>query len=551
MRRRIAALVFLATLTTLVVASRTQGNVRDEGYYFDAAEEYSAWYVDLPGNLLHGRFRASFGKPAVDRAFSYNHEHPALMKSLFGLSWRLFHKCDCPRQGGRHPVPYREKHHTLSLLDEETAFRLPTMVFTAAMIAFVFLFGAELSIGAGLAAAGMGLLASRLFMDAELACFDAPIAALWVAVVYAYWRGLQSRRWATGAGVLFGLALATKHNAFFIPPVLVTHWLVTDWPAIVARVRARKLPLAPRALWAMLILGPLVYFALWPWMWFDTIRRFQEYVAFHVHHVYYNFEYLGRNYNKPPFPLSFPYVMTLVTVPTTTVVLGMAGAITWIRDARRKVSLAPRGLGLLIALNLAAPPLILTVTRAPIFGGTKHFHAMIPFLAVLGGYAVARMVASVAQRRVFAYLLPALAILPAAIDTWRSHPYGLSHYVAFVGGPAGGASLGMNRQFWGSATRGLLPYIDAHAPKNAPIYWHDTNQTQINMYVRTGHARADLQNTGLEEPGVRNSKLGIVLFEKHFSKYEYWFWDFYGKTQPSTVLTHEDVPIVVLYERSP
>jgi hypothetical protein len=489
------------------------------------------------------------------------------MKTLFGLSWRLFHKCDCPHQAGRHPIAYRQKHVTLGLLDEETAFRLPTMAFTAAMIAFVFLFGAELSLGAGVAAAGMALFAARLFLDAELACFDAPIAALWVAVVYAYWRARASRRWSIGAGVLFGLALATKHNAFFIPPVLVVHWLIADrhhWPArpegasvldrlpfvrVVPAVH-RLLRFLPPPLMAMAILGPIVYLAMWPWMWFDTVHRFQEYVAFHVHHVYYNFEYLGRNYNKPPFPLSFPYVMTLVTVPTTTIVLGLSGALVWLRDARKQVSIAPRGLGLLIALNAAAPPLILTVTRAPIFGATKHFHAMIPFLAILGGYAIARMVAAFPQRRALAIALPALAVLPSAIDCWRSHPYGLSHYVAFAGGPAGGASLGMNRQFWGMSTRGLLPWIDAHAPKNAPIYWHDTNQSQINMYVRTGHARADLQNTGLEEPGVRNSKLGIVLYEKHFSKYEYWFWDFYGKTKPSTVLTHEDVPMVPLYERN-
>jgi hypothetical protein len=146
--------------------------------------------------------------------------------------------------------------------------------------------------------------------------------------------------------------------------------------------------------------------------------------------------------------------------------------------------------------------------------------------------------------------LPIVAVLPSAIDTYRSHPYGLTHYVAFAGGPAGGASLGMNRQFWGMATRGLLPWIDQHAPKNARIYWHDTNQSQINMYVRTGRARSDLQNSGMEEPGVQSSQLGLILYEKHFSKYEYWHWDFYGTTKPSVVLTDEDVPMVTLYERT-
>jgi hypothetical protein len=244
--------------------------------------------------------------------------------------------------------------------------------------------------------------------------------------------------------------------------------------------------------------------------------------------------------------------MTMVTVPTTTLVLALGGAGRWIADARQKRALAPRGLGLLVALNALCPMLVLTLTGAPIFGATKHFHAAIPFVALLAGYALVALLRAMSPSRLarpLAIALPALVVLPSAIDAWRAHPYALSHYVAFVGGPDGGATLGMNRQFWGYATRGLLPFINAHAKPDAPIYWHDTNQAQINLYVRTGKARPDLRNTGLEEPGVKASDMGIVIHERHFAKYEYWFWDFYGTTRPSVVLTHEDVPLVTLYER--
>ena len=551
MRSRSALGVFLLAFVVLLGASRTQGNVRDEGTYFVAAERYARWYVDLADNLVHGHPGRSLSRTAVDADFADNHEHPALMKSLFGLSWRLFHRCDCPHQSRLHPIAYRTKHHTLGLLDEETAFRLPTIVMTAAMIAVVFLFGSLLSLGAGLAAAGMTLFAERLFFDAQLACFDAPIAAMWVFVVYAWWRSRESKRWGLAAGVIFGFALATKHNAFFLPPVLILTSLIVDRKELLAAVRARRLPLGtafPRGLLWMALLGPLVYLACWPWLWFSTAARFRDYVAFHVNHVYYNFEYLGRNYNKPPFPKSFVFVMTLVTVPTTTLLLAFGGVWAWLRDVRRNSSLGPCGLGTLVLLNALAPMLVLTLTGAPIFGATKHFHAAIPFLALLAGYAVARLCADV-PRRWIAVALPLLVVLPSAIDTWHSHPYGLSHYVPLAGGPDGGASLGMNRQFWGNATRGVLPWIDAHARPGAAIYWHDTNQLQLDMEVRTGRLRADLRNSGMEEAGVRGSSMGLVLFEKHFSKYEYWFWDFYGTTRPSKVLTHDDVPIVVLYER--
>jgi hypothetical protein len=553
--RRIAMIVFAVTLAALLLGGKTQGNTRDEGYYFDAAELYWSWYGDLLENTLHGAPQKSFTRAAVDRGFGYNHEHPALMKSLFGLSWRVFHKCHCPEQGGRHPIGYTHKHRTLELLDEEAAMRLPTDIACAFMAMIVFLLGAAAwSRAAGLVAATLTIAAPRLFFDAQLSCFDAPIAALWVAVVYAYWRALDERRWGWRTGVLFGLALATKLNAFFIPAVLVPHFAFVAW-------QRKKLP-SLRPFIYMGTLGVVVFLACWPWLWFDTVNRFREYAAFHIHHVYYNMEYLGRNYNKPPFPLSFPYVMEALTLPVTTLVLGLAGALLLLVDWWRARGMTPatgaeptgiidtRATGLLVFINALFPMAILTVTRAPIFGATKHFHATIPFLALLAGYAVYATLRAIGSRP--RWLAPALAVvvcLSAVAETWRSHPYALSHYNLLAGGPAGGADLGMNRQFWGYATRGILPWLDAHARPGAPVYWHDTNQAQLNMHVREGRLRPDIGNTGLEEPGVKASDIAMVIHEKHFNKYEYWIWDFYGTARPSLVLDDEGVPIVTVYER--
>jgi dolichyl-phosphate-mannose-protein mannosyltransferase len=549
-------LVFAVALAALLVGAKTQGNTRDEGYYFDAAELYWSWYGDLLENTARGVPQRSFTRAAVDRGFSYNHEHPALMKSLFGLSWRVFHKCHCPEQPGRHPLGYARPHRTLDLLDEETALRLPTIILTALMAMILFAWGAAAwSRTAGLVAATLGVAAPRLFFDAQLAAFDAPIAAMWVAVVYAYWRALDDKRWGWRCGLLFGLALATKHNAFFLPAVLAPHFAFVAW-------QQRRLPPLRPFLW-MATLGVVVYLACWPWLWFDTVHRFGEYVAFHVHHVYYNMEYFGRNYNKPPFPLSFPYVMEALTLPVTTLALALAGAALLVRDWVRSRSIAPttaaidttspidrRATGLLIGINALFPMAILTVTRAPIFGATKHFHATIPFLALLAGYAVYALLRDLGMtRRWLAPAFAALVCLPAVAETWRAHPYALTHYNLLAGGPAGGADLGMNRQFWGYATRGILPWIGTHARAGAPVYWHDTNQAQLNMDVREGRLRPDIGNTPLEEPGVKASDIAMVIHEKHFNKYEYWIWDFYGTARPSLVLDDEGVPIVTVYER--
>src|SRR5205823_2146392 len=81
----------------------------------------------------------------------------------------------------------------------------------------------------------------------------------------------------------------------------------------------------------------------WPWIWFHTIDRLKFYFNFHLHHWHYNFEFLGHNYNNPPYPLSFPWVETALTVPVVTLALGVAGALVLARrPLTDDATLAPR-----------------------------------------------------------------------------------------------------------------------------------------------------------------------------------------------------------------
>src|ERR1019366_3397122 len=82
----------------------------------------------------------------------------------------------------------------------------------------------------------------------------------------------------------------------------------------------------PASLLAMATVGPLVFYALWPWIWNDTLPRLQEYLNFHLNHEYYNIEFLGKNYYAAPSPRSYAPVMILATVPAITLVLFAIGA---------------------------------------------------------------------------------------------------------------------------------------------------------------------------------------------------------------------------------
>src|SRR5262249_49674394 len=94
---------------------------------------------------------------------------------------------------------------------------------------------------------------------------------------------------------------------------------------ITRNVEGGFLPI-PLVLLSMATIGPLVFWALWPWMWNDTLPRLQEYFDFHFHHVYYNIEFLGQNYFAPPSPKLYMPVMIAATVPTVTLVLWAIGS---------------------------------------------------------------------------------------------------------------------------------------------------------------------------------------------------------------------------------
>ena len=430
-----------------------------------------------------------------------------------------------------------------------------------------YLFGARaFSRRAGVMSAVLLGAIPAVFFNAHLACFDAPIMTMWLLSVYVYWRSVQEGGigWAIAAGIVYGLALETKHNAWIMPAVFVPHALFVSRKALARGVRAGRLPL-PTSLIAMATLGPLTFWALWPWMWNDTMARLQEYVGFHMNHVYYNIEYLHKNYFGPPSPRSYAPFLILATVPTTTLVLFAVGAVDRLRvlALRLRARLQKRTFeggdraetDVLLFLSLSAPiAVFVLLTKTPIFGGTKHWLPAYPFLALFAGRGFdivgERLLAAVSriqndrQRQGAWSALFALLALPAVVVTRHAHPYGLSAYVPFVGGTQGGADLGLNRQFWGYTTQGLAPYFAKH-PGRATVFIHDTAWDSWNRMISEHRLPSDLQAAG--SPG--EAQFGIVHHELHMSEVDYDEWIAFNTDSPDYVLTHDGVPIISLYPR--
>ena len=147
--------------------------------------------------------------------------------------------------------------------------------------------------------------------------------------------------------------------------------------------------------------------------------------------------------------------------------------------------------------------------------------------------------------------LAAIVCVPAIVETQRAHPDGLSHYNMIAGGFAGGATLGMNRQFWAYSVLPMLDWVDRKTPQNRRMYWHDVLGDALSMYKREGRLGLGVGDTGFGEPGVERSQMGLLVHEKHWALYEKFIWDHYGHLRPSLVRAREGVPLVIGYERKP
>lgn len=524
-----AILMAALYVAVLWVTAPAVGFTRDEGYYFKAAEQYSGWF----GVLFSSRFFDAFSDAEIMRHFSYNTEHPALIKLLQGLTYHLF-------------------SDWLGLTTPSTGFRITGFLFAGLSVLATYLLGKELvSARVGLLAAGLLIVLPRFFFDAHLACFDVPITAMWTLSLYTFHRALHAPedravRRALVAALVFGLALATKLNALFLPFVYVLLWLVappdrarTGFVEAPSGGKDLRLPPVPIVLVFCAVIGPLVFIAHWPYLWHDTFNRIGSYIAFHLHHEHYPISYLGRYLVKPPFPWSFPVVMTFFTVPSPVVALGTIGLLVSLARTLRR-----SGGDALLVVALGLPILLIAIPSTPIFGGVKHWYNAMPALVILAARSAFDTVDWCRARmpRIRAFVAPvalSLTLLPGLLGVIHSHPNGIGFYNELAGGFRGGAELGMQRGFWGGLAFPL--YGDLTRGR---VFFNRTNYDAYRMYRREGTIPTSV--TYANEP--KHASVGVHFEQPEHGEKEGEIWSVMG-TRPTGGVYQDNVTLIQIYEK--
>jgi 4-amino-4-deoxy-L-arabinose transferase-like glycosyltransferase len=523
----IAAGLFVGYLALLLATAGSLGFTRDEGFYFASARAYGDWLT-----LLWHSPAEALNPGTLDRYWAVNHEHPSLLKLLFALSNRWL---------------------AGAFAQTSSSFRFPGMLLSSLAVAVTFVWGRRTLGRAGALVAALSFaFMPRVFFHAHLACFDLPVCALWLITGYVYVRSLESPRrgWLLAAGVLYGLFLDTKHNSWIFPFALLFHFALTEGLPLARELRAgaawwRRLPLA----WlSMLLLGPLVFYALWPWLWHDSLARLREYVAFHTGHEYYNEAFLGQTYWRPPMPRGYAWLMTFATVPLVTLLLGAVGALSLLRGEGRGAGGERSREQVFWAVSIVMSYAPWLSTSTPIFGGTKHWMTAYPFLCLFAGLGFNHVVEALRAfkpRLASPLLVGACVLVGPVIMTLHAHPFGLSAYTPLVGGAPGAATLGLNRTFWGYTTQGLAPLINQSAPRHGVVYLHDTALQSFAMFQEDRRLRPDL----LGSLNIAASDIALYHHEPHMSRVEQQIWLEYGSVAPDGIAAFDGVPIAWAYVR--
>jgi 4-amino-4-deoxy-L-arabinose transferase-like glycosyltransferase len=463
----VALLLAAFTVALLFLTAPQMGLTWDEPAYIAASESYVGWLeklVSSPGYAL--------SKRGIDRYWTINHEHPPLDKVWSGLVWSM-----------ARPIT-----------DDLTAHRAGNILLSGALVATVYYVVSRCAGQvAGLAAVAALLTMPRFFFHAHLAALDVPAAVAVFAVTALYWetRDRPGLWWGVPLGVAWGLALATKINALFVPLTLLAWTLLFKRRLVLfgrlALMGVVGLPLAP---------------ALWPWLYPDLLGRLDAYIRWiTVDHWKIGQWYLGR-FTMPP-PWHFSFVMTLSVVPLALTFLYLTGIVRVVRQRPL------RAFGGLLVLSALTPLLALAIGETVVYDNERLFMPVFPFLAALAGLGF-DWLASGLQRafgrfanpgraRALALLAVGMLFVPHLALTAGLYPHLLSYYSEGIGALPGAVRMGLETTYWCETYAPALSYLNVHAPPGAVVWVQDWSHDVMFYYQLQGKLRDDLQITWPEE----------------------------------------------------
>jgi len=464
---------------------------------FDAMSRgFKAEYASYP------RPWGSFSRPVIDFFWYKEHrDHPPLGKALMALSLLCFN-------------PF---------LPTLWAARIATMLEFLVLMFCTYLLAAYFAgEKAGIFAALFLFLMPRVFAHAHIAALDVCVTMFWMAAVTAF---VRLRGWlgALVAGVLYGFATLSKISAAPIPLALFLYLLFN---------REEKI----WRVWAMSLVGLMVFFLCWQAILYDFPKRIIEYIVVVAQRAHVPTYYLGTQYSDTNPPWHYPLLMTVLTLPVGTMAVALLGLL------RRGIG---KGVALILA-NLIVIYGIACLKFTPKYDGVRLFLQAFPFIACLAGFGMERLWLWLwSKRPSLAPIAAGIVLLPQAISVGCLHPYQLSYYNILCGGCKGAYYRGMETTYWGDTlTKNALTFLDENCEEGARVAFFPVGSAVPLVHQRvTGFLRKDIVPVGLDE---EFDYLVLITRQGMFNSKA---WRYFRGGEPLWALYLDGVPVCMIFRR--
>jgi hypothetical protein len=331
----------------------------------------------------------------------------------------------------------------------------------------------------------------------------------------------------------------SKLNAFFLPIVLI------PWAMIYYRGQW------PKLLVALALVGPVVFWTGWPWLWINVAPHIREYLAFHFRHAAYNVWYLGRIHEYAPW--HYPFVMTVVTTPALLLALAAAGAV----RSRPRRGHDPNEV--LLLLGLAATLLPNALPTSPKYNGVRLFLPAFPFIAALAGGGFASLQTLIIGRArlgrpettrlsvLIGLALGAGLLWPGMAQVRLTHPYQLAYYNSLVGGTAGATRRGFETIYWGQVFQDAPAFLNQMEKPDPKVLVVPKGVIYLSEFQQqVGALRADIQWTGEERDAA---SADYVMFQAMQSDYTDLCWALVDGEEPVYMVRLGSTPLLLVYDR--
>ncbi len=459
----------------------------DEGVYFYAGDSYFKWLINP-------------SLATIDAQWKINHEHPPLVKLCIGFTHYLF----------------KEK---LNLLNHVPAYRFSILFFVFIANYFLFRFATELlNQKVAILTTATFFFLPRIFFHSHLGAMDYPVTALWLAVIYFFWKGTKETRNIKSimlCAVFLGLALLTKINAVSIYIPLLFFWTWGNRGGEnnphVMRSFIRLIPI--------FIVPPIMFIVFWPWLWQETIPRIHNFLSFHMHHPEVYTYYFGKQ--TPLMPWHYPFVMTIITLPMLVLFLFSIGLI--------RIMFHPDKTNIFILFNALFPLLLVAMPTVPKYDGVRLFLPAFPFICMIAGIGLHHLfMFKKGKWGNFFFLIYTLIFL-VTIHTSiiKPHPYQSSYFNELIGGVDGAAKKGFEAEYWGNAYIGVLPWMNDHLQNTFWVYMADLESKVLwgfDLYKENG-----MLDQAVKFGNKKNSDYLILLIRQGFFNEEMWGYFRYEK----------------------